>query len=158
MGHLPMAAMLRGEVGRGQRHRPCYPARMLATTPVRVLLVEGDERTLDLFCDELQVAGYEVDGVPTAAAALDALAQRRYHIVIADNILPDVRGVDLLAAMRGAMPTTPLILYSGDVTEEVREQAKRFGVCEVLEKPISLERLVGVVRAAARSGHARHAG
>ena len=130
-------------------------SRMPAATPVRVLLVEDDERTLDAFCDALRIAGYEVDGVPTATAALDALAQRRYHIVIADNILPDIEGVDLLAAMRGAMPTTPLILYSGDVTESVREQAKRFGVYAVLEKPIALERLVGVVRDATR--HARQA-
>jgi len=130
---------------------------MPAASPVRVLLVEDDERTLDLFCDALRIAGYEVDGVTTATAALDALAHRRYHIVVADNILPDIRGVDLLAAMRGAMQTTPLILYSGNVTEDVREQAKRFGVYEVLEKPISLERLVDVVRAAAGSGLARHA-
>ncbi len=130
---------------------------MPPTTPVRVLLIDDDERTLDVFSDALRIAGYEVDSVTTATAALDALAQRRYHIVIADNILPDVRGVDLLAAMRRAMPTTPLILYSGDVTEAVREQAKEFGVHAVLEKPISLERLVGVVRAAVGSGHARHA-
>jgi len=128
---------------------------MPAASSVRVLLIEDDERTLNLFCDALRVAGYEVDGVPTATAALDALAQHRDHIVIADNILPDTRGVDLLAAMRGAMPTTPLILYSGDITEAIREQATDFGVYEALEKPISLARLVDVVRNAA--GHARQA-
>ena len=119
---------------------------MSASLPVRVLLVEDDERTLDLFCVALRIAGYEVDGAPTAAAALENLSQHRYHIVIADNILPDIQGVDLLAAMRGAMPTTPLILYSGDMTAAIREQAKEFGVYEVLEKPISLSRLVDVVR------------
>ena len=129
---------------------------MPGTPPIRVLLVEDDERTLDLFCDALRTAGYEVDGVPSATAALDALAQRRYHIVIADNILPDIQGVELLAAMRGAMPTAPLILYSGDMTAGIREQAKDFGVYEVLEKPISLARLFEVVRnAVGHSGQTR---
>lgn len=123
----------------------CYPVAMPAASPVWVLLVEDDERTLDMFCDALRIAGYEVAGVPSGTAALDALAQRRYQIVIADHVLPDIRGADLLAAMRGAMPTTPLILYSGDVTDSVRKQAKDFSVYAVLEKPISLERLVGVV-------------
>jgi DNA-binding NtrC family response regulator len=122
-------------------------ASMPTTASVRVLLVDDDARTLDLFCDALRMAGYEVDGLPTATAALDALSQRRYHVVISDNILPDIQGVELLAAMRGAMPTTPLILYSGDITETIREQAKDFGVYAVLEKPISLAH-VDVVRSA----------
>jgi DNA-binding NtrC family response regulator len=128
-------------------------ASMPTTASVRVLLVDDDAPTLDLFCDALRMAGHEVDGVPTATAAMDTLSQRLYHVVMSDNILPDIQGVELLAAMRGAMPTTPLILYSGDITEAIREQAKDFGVYAVLEKPISLAQLMDVVRSA--SGDAR---
>ena len=54
-----------------------------------------------------------------------------------------------LAAMRNADPRTPLILYSGSMTEELAIEAGDFGVAAVLETPISIDRLVEAVRAVA---------
>jgi CheY-like chemotaxis protein len=62
-------------------------------------------------------------------------------VVLADYQLPGTNGLDLLAALRGAYPDAPPILYSAS-------QARDFGVAALLEKPVSPGRLIEVVRAA----------
>ena len=114
----------------------------------RVLIVEDDSATLDLFCTKLRQAGYEVDGAPSVADALTALAQRRYAVVLADHVMPDVHGLELLAILRRAVPGMPFILYSGFLTAELSAQAHEFGAFAVLEKPVPMRTLIGTVRAA----------
>jgi len=79
---------------------------------------------------------------------MDILSQRRCAVILADYQLPGTNGLDLLAALRGAYPEAPLILYSASMTPELAMQARDLGVAAVLEKPVSPERLVEVVRAA----------
>jgi DNA-binding NtrC family response regulator len=64
-------------------------------------------------------------------------------------------GLDLLAAVRGAYPDAPLILYSAPMTPELAAQARDFGVAALLEKPVSPGRLVEVVRTATALGGRR---
>jgi DNA-binding NtrC family response regulator len=116
--------------------------------PARVLLVEDDTTMLDLFSETLRLAGFQVDGVRCVGAALDALGHQVYDVVLSDHGLPDVAGLDLLAALLGATPRTPRILCSGLVTDELLQQAREFGVFAVLSKPVRLEMLVLTVSAA----------
>jgi DNA-binding response OmpR family regulator len=62
----------------------------------------------------LDPVGFEVDTAATAAEALAHLATRPYAGIIADCILPGLPILDWLAALRGAAPRTPLVLYSRD--------------------------------------------
>lgn len=119
----------------------------------RVLVVEDDLATLEVFTDALRRAGFEVDGVWSAGDALDVLAYQTYDVVLADHGMPDIPGLDLLAALRGAAPRTPqIILCTGLVTDELLAQAREFGVFAVLSKPVSLEMLVVTVSAAVQRG------
>jgi DNA-binding NtrC family response regulator len=116
----------------------------------RVLIVEDDPTTLDLFSTTLRQAGFEVEGTPRGLDALRTLTHHRYAAVVADHVLPDVQGMELLAALRHALPGLPFILCSGFLTEELRADARQFGAFAVLEKPVSMQALVGMVRAALR--------
>jgi DNA-binding response OmpR family regulator len=116
----------------------------------RVLIVEDDPTTLDLFCTTLRQAGLDVEGTPSGYDALNALAHRRYAAVLVDHVLPDVQGMELLAALRRALPGMPFILCSGFLTEELRADAREFGAFAVLEKPVLMRTLEGIVRAALR--------
>jgi DNA-binding response OmpR family regulator len=93
---------------------------MPAPLRLRVLIVEdvGPCATSSATC--LGPAGFEVDTVATATEALDRLATRRYAVIVADCVLPGLPVLDWLAALRGAAPTTPLILCSGTIGEELR--------------------------------------
>jgi DNA-binding NtrC family response regulator len=82
------------------------------------------------------------------ADALEALADRSYPVVVADYDLPDLTGLDLLAALQGAAPRTSRIVCATLVTEELLAQAREFGVFAVLSKPVLLEMLILTVGAA----------
>ncbi len=126
-------------------------------SPPRVLVVEDSRTVRAALMGALTDAGLEAVAVADATEALDALAHRRFNLVLADYQLPGMNGLNLLAALRGTDADFPLILYSGSMTPELAAQARDFGVAAVLEKPISLERLVAAVRAAlpARTGEPR---
>jgi CheY-like chemotaxis protein len=70
----------------------------------------------------LEEAGFEVLVAGDAMEALDVLAQRRCAVVLADYQLPGTNGLDLLAAVRGAYPDAPLILYSASMTPSSRRR------------------------------------
>ena len=114
----------------------------------RVLVVEDSRTVRAALVEALTGAGFEAVAVSDATEALDALAHRRFNLVLADYQLPGMNGLNLLAALRGTDADFPLILYSGSMTPELATQARDFGVAAVLEKPISLDRLVSEVRAA----------
>ena len=119
----------------------------------RGLIVEDAGAVRDLLRDALGQAGFEADTAETATEAIDHLATRRYAVIVADCILPDLPTLDWLAALRGAAPTTPLILQSGGIgPEELAGYAAEFGVAGVLEKPFSVGQLLAAVRAAVETG------
>jgi CheY-like chemotaxis protein len=121
----------------------------------RVLLIDDSRTSQATFGRGLEEAGYEVLLAGDAREALDVLAQRRVAVVLADYQLPGMTGLDLLATLRGAYPDAPLILYSASMTPELAAQARDFGVTALLEKPVSPDRLVEVVRAATALGSRR---
>jgi DNA-binding response OmpR family regulator len=122
---------------------------MMDSPRARVLVVEDDPRTLDVFCEALRRAGFEVESAVSVAAAIDALRRAPIHLIVSNLGLPDASPVDVLAALRAAAPNSPIVVCSGFVTDEVKAHAVDFGVAAVLEKPVTLRRLVETVEAAA---------
>jgi Response regulator receiver domain len=64
----------------------------------------------------LEVASFEAMGAGDAAEAPEILGEHRIDVGVADYYLPGITGLDLLAAIKGSAPGTPLILYSGEMT------------------------------------------
>lgn len=61
----------------------------------------------------LMSAGYDVDAVKDGSAAWDALQQSSYDLLITDNNMPKMSGVDLLKKMRAGEVTIPVIMATG---------------------------------------------
>lgn len=93
-----------------------------------------------------------------AADATSALAMARAHLpdlILLDNHLPDMLGVDLCKTLRSDPLTCdiPVILVTADHTRETRLQALRAGADDVLPKPLDEALLMARLRALMR----RHA-
>jgi CheY-like chemotaxis protein len=88
----------------------------------RVLLIDDSRTARATLGGGLEDAGFEVLVAGDAIEALEILSQRRCDVVLADYQLPGTNGLDLLAALRGADPDTPLLLYSASMTPELAEQ------------------------------------
>ncbi len=94
--------------------------------------------------------GYQVD---VAASLADARTKLRdsYDLVLLDVWFPEGSGLDLLAEIRERAPDTTVIMMSGHATIDAAVKATRLGAFDFLEKPISLERLLVLLRNAAET-------
>ena len=109
-------------------------------TATRILIVEDDDAHVELLRRAYESAGREVafTVVATCAEARDALEAATPDAVLADFVLPDGRGLDLLpyASARGC----PLVLMTSHGDESVAVEAMRGGALDyVVKTPASLD-------------------
>src|SRR5438105_297570 len=77
---------------------------------------------------------YERAGFDSSVAALEACRaeRRRYDLVLTDETMPDVNGVELAREMRRVRPELRIVLMSGYSGAQLTERAHAVGVAEVL--------------------------
>ena len=109
-----------------------------------ILLVEDDTAVATLTTEMLRSAGYAVQHVNSASAALEALARgRSVDIVLTDVMMPGgMNGADLAREIRKRRPGLPVVLATGYI--EAARTAMAEGM-EVLMKPFQLDALAAVL-------------
>ncbi len=104
----------------------------------RVLLVDDEESVLGFMRELLQSWGLDVVAVSRALAARDLLAADGpgLDLLLTDQTMPELGGVDLAHAARSLRPGLPVLLYSGHADLIDIEALKQAGVRRVLRKPL----------------------
>jgi two-component system nitrogen regulation response regulator NtrX len=110
-----------------------------------ILIVDDEANIRSSLQGALGREGYQVDVAATLAEARDALREA-YDVVLLDVWFPEGSGLDLLAEVADEMPDTTVIVMSGHATIDVAVKATRLGAYDFLEKPISLDRLLVLLR------------
>lgn len=117
---------------------------------MRLLLVEDNERLLTLTSGVLAKAGFETDGVTTAADAAAALRSISYSAVVLDLGLPDGDGLALLKRVRDRGETLPILILTARAGVEDRIRGLDAGADDYLVKPFAQEELLARIRALLR--------
>jgi two-component system OmpR family response regulator len=121
------------------------PAQGRTNSLCRILLVD-DDRELRGFNAELLVeSGYHVDTAEDGAAGWKALKANHYDVLITDNMMPKVTGLELIKKLRSEDMTLAVILASGTTPMEELIQNPRLHINAVLPKPYSIADLVRTV-------------
>ncbi|MBI3932851.1 MAG: sigma-54-dependent Fis family transcriptional regulator [Acidobacteria bacterium] len=94
--------------------------------------------------------GYQADAVESGEACLAALEKGRYDLVLLDVWLPQMDGLTTLSRIRTLDPDLPVVVISGHGSIETAVKAVRMGAQDFVEKPLSLEKTLLVVRNALR--------
>jgi two-component system, NtrC family, nitrogen regulation response regulator NtrX len=110
-----------------------------------ILIVDDEANIRSSLEGALEREGYEVESAGSAAEARVQLREA-FDIVLLDVWLPDGSGLDLLAELMASAPQTKAIMMSGHATIDAAVTATRLGAFDFLEKPISLERLLVLLR------------
>jgi len=113
-----------------------------------VLIVDDEANIRKSLEGALGREGYEADSSPTVAEGRSKLRDA-YDFVLLDVWFPEESGLDLLAEITSNSPETVVIMMSGHATIDVAVKATKLGAFDFLEKPISLERLLILLRNAA---------
>jgi signal transduction histidine kinase/FixJ family two-component response regulator len=124
--------------------------------PLRILLLEDDERDTELTAIALEKAGYgaDIERVATLEAFVEKLVAKTYDLIFADHRLPGFTGVDALAIVLERGLATPFILISGTLGEEQAVEALKAGATDYVLKA-RLSRLGPVVKRALAEAEAR---
>ena len=121
---------------------------------MRILLIEDDAMIGKAVREGLTQAGFAVDWVTDGRAADLALANGVYDIAILDLGLPKKDGLAILATLRSAGNSMPVLIASARDTVRDRIAGLEAGADDYVLKPFDLDELVARVRALLR----RHAG
>ena len=90
-----------------------------------ILCIEDDRFIGEMYVRSLQKAGYKVDWMVDGADGLVAARNKRYDLIMLDIMLPEMRGTDILKALRGngrdLIPHTRMIVLTNfDQDDESR--------------------------------------
>ncbi len=111
------------------------------------ILVVDDERAMRLGVTEvLERHGFAVTAVDSAAAALTALADGGFALVLSDMRMPIMAGAELLAAVQERHPGLPMVMMTAYGTVEDAVAAMKAGARDFLTKPFAPGDLVHLVR------------
>lgn len=115
-----------------------------------ILIVDDEADIRMLIGGLLSDEGYEVREAADSDSALAAIAERQPNLAILDIWLEGSRldGLELLAAVQKAAPSTPCVMISGHGNIETAVAAIRAGAFDFIEKPFKSDRLLLVVQRA----------
>jgi two-component system, NtrC family, nitrogen regulation response regulator NtrX len=115
-----------------------------------VLVVDDDASTLASLARAFRLAGHEAVVCDDATRAIVLVKNERFDIVISDVVMPRKDGLAMLAELREAGVTTPIVMVSGQATVDMAVRATRLGAVDFLEKPITTEKLLLTIENALR--------
>ena len=115
-----------------------------------LLIIDDDANTLASLSRAFRMEGYEVTVADHAARALDLVRTQTFDLIFSDVVMPDKDGISLLAEIRAAGVTSPVVMMSGQATVDMAVRATKLGALDFLEKPLSTEKLLLTVENALR--------
>ncbi|MBI3418404.1 MAG: response regulator [Verrucomicrobia bacterium] len=126
------------------------PLRLLNTSEpcARILYVDDDPQIRRLGELVLARSGYEVDTATDGARGWEALQHGHYNLLITDNDMPRMTGLELASQARLAGMRLPIVLTSGSADALHDPSAESLGLAARLSKPFSLDGLLKTVEQA----------
>jgi two-component system, OmpR family, response regulator len=114
--------------------------------PHRILVVDDDNSLRELNAEILTASGYQVDTAKDGAAGWKALQAKHYDLLVTDNNMPRVTGLELIKMLRSVDMTLSVILASGTVPTEELIQNPWLRLDVMLPKPFNTDQLLRAVK------------
>jgi two-component system nitrogen regulation response regulator NtrX len=118
--------------------------------PHSILIVDDEPGIRQSLTGVLEDEGFAVAAVATGEYCLRAFEQRLYTCVLLDVWLPGIDGLETLSRLKATYPDVSVVMISGHGTIETAVRATKLGAFDFIEKPLSLEKTVLVVKNAIR--------
>jgi CheY-like chemotaxis protein len=131
--------------------------RCLDLSPKRLLVGDDDEDARRLIAAALRRKGYDVveasDGLELlarieATAVTFGKGEKGFDAIVADDQMPHLTGLDVLAALGCARFEVPFILVTAFADRETHAEARALGATACLEKPFRIDELDAAIEAA----------
>jgi two-component system nitrogen regulation response regulator NtrX len=111
-----------------------------------ILIVDDEVGILESLKGVLEDEGYKPATAQSGEACLDAARKRPFDVVLLDIWLPGIDGLETLAKLKEMEDGPEVVMISGHGTIETAVRATKLGAFDFLEKPLSLDRTLIVVK------------
>ena len=116
-----------------------------------ILLVDDEEKILKSIGRALREAGHAVVDTTSPRQAQRLLAERPFDVLLVDNMMPELSGLDLIREYVGSTPEgerAQILMMTAHATVESAIEAMKLGTLDYLIKPFEIDELIVVVRRA----------
>ena len=111
-----------------------------------ILIVDDEEGIRESLSSILADEGYAVEAVESAEKALERSARGDLEVILLDVWLPGMDGLEALSRMQSFPRPPAVIMISVHGTIETAVRATKLGAFDFVEKPLSLEKIIVLVR------------
>ena len=116
--------------------------------PFTILIVDDEAKARGSMGRLLSAEGYEILEAESLARAVATLQDHLPDILLLDFNLPDGHGLDLLRKLSATKPRPQVVVVTGTASIPTAVEALQLGAVDLLEKPVDMARLKGVVQRA----------
>ncbi|MGE0762150.1 MAG: diguanylate cyclase [Bdellovibrionales bacterium] len=127
-----------------------------SATQRRILVVEDDPTIMNLIKQALDEAGYQTATASSAAEAIHLMRSYKPNLVLTDQDMPGLTGLEMLRELRHQLNYVALIFVSGRSDAPLVAQALRAGADDYIRKPFRFEELLARVEACLRTHDLHH--
>lgn len=112
-----------------------------------MLIIEDDVVSRDLLRLVFEFDGFHCMEADNGAMGLTMLESQSFDVIILDNAMPVMTGVEFLAHMqcKPQQSEAPIIMITGLLNPDVRENATKLGAYAIVDKPYDLSQLRALV-------------
>ncbi len=118
----------------------------------RILITEDDTAQREILTDILMASHYDVTACATAKAALDALRQESFHVLLTDLRMPEMDGLELLREAKALRLELEVVVMTAYATIQTAVTAMKEGASDYLAKPFDKDELLVVIAKAIERG------
>lgn len=139
-------------VGDPSSNSPDQPITAPGGSGQQIVLVDDEKMLCTVLSQTLRRQGFRVTAFSDPLEALEWIQAnaREIDLVISDLTMPHLTGIELGSKIHAIRPEVPVLIVSGFAGRVSAEELAKAGVAEVLQKPVSAERLTRAVLAALR--------
>src|SRR5512145_2043238 len=111
-----------------------------------ILLVDDEAKILNALAQALRADGHEVVATTCAREAQRLLSQRLFDLLIVDNLMPELTGLDLIRELSSAPASErpQIVMMTAHATVESAIEAMKLGAFDYLQKPFEVDELLVV--------------
>lgn len=114
----------------------------------RIIVIEDQEDLAALYERSLAKDGYRVTKAYTGEEGVAEFRSEGADAVLLDMTLPEMNGVQALQEIRAINANVPVIVATGETSDEIRQSCERLGVQAYLSKPVDYKELSRALRLA----------
>ncbi len=107
----------------------------------RIMVIDDEESMCKFMQIMLKKEGYEVTTTQSSHEALDILKQRNHDLIIADLMMPELNGLELLARVKNLDPEANFIVMTAYASVDTAIEALKKGAYDYLTKPFKVDEI-----------------